>query len=268
MVYAFNQLSGLIFLFFVFVRMSSAKVTIYGRCKPHISSEYMLRLVKDATLCLMGFDHDDFNLDYSVDLIFKSPVLSPGFFSCDLLVKSDPNFNVVEYSKKLEEWLNQQLPSARGFENVTVVPMEDDVNPDEGASTSASSCSMSKHFKLGKCLHVVSRVYDGRRMNEDLKTDILTLVGSFFESESKGSYENLYAAAVPDTSKTDDRIFSLHVFVASKNLGAGDEACGQRMWAMCYRLEEWLNVQLFAKYPDYERSVCAPLRNELKSSML
>ncbi|UYL15025.1 E4 ORF4 [Bat mastadenovirus] len=248
------------------------KLNLYGRCRPHISSDYMLRLVKDATMCLMGFDRDDFGLDYTVMLNFKNPVYAPGFFSCELVVRARDTFNVEEYALKLEDWLSGQLTPSSGFESVTVVPLENEVAAaadvvGEASSSSDSSPRMSSRFKLAKCIHLTTTVYEGELLTEDLRRDVVSLTSAFFESESKGSYDTLFASAIPDPGKINERTFSLQLSVASQALGGSEEACGQRLWALCYRLNEWLDVQLFAKYPEYQRSVCVPVRNELKPSL-
>ncbi|AMB43139.1 E4 ORF4 [Bat mastadenovirus WIV11] len=250
--------------------MAPSRLTLFGRCKPKYSSEFMLKMVKDATLCLQGFHQDDFGMDYSVQLDFKNTVLSPGFFSCDLLVEAGAEFNISDYAEKLTTWLTHQLHCEPGFETVTVVP-QDPVEEEGAAACSSSSTHpppKMSNFKLGKCISLVSHIYEHQDFSEELKHDIQLLTRAFFESESKGGYEKIFACAVENPQKCGPLQYGLFVFVASESLGGGDEACGQRLWALCQRLEEWLNVQLFAKYPEYERSVCVPQRNELKPSVL
>lgn len=254
----------------VFLRMAPSRLTLFGRCKPRFSSEFMLKLVKDATLCLQGFHQDDFGMDYNVTLDFKNTVLSPGFFSCDLLVEAGADFDIQDYAEKLTNWLTNQLHCEQGFETVSVVP-QDPVAKESGACAagpSAAPPSKMSQFRLGKCISLVSHIYENQDFSDELKHDIQTLTRAFFESESKGGYEKVYACAVENPTKCGPLQYGLFVFVASDSLGSGDEPCGQRVWAICQRLEEWLNVQLFAKYQEYERTVCVPQRNELKPSVL
>ncbi|ULR16508.1 E4 ORF4 [Bat mastadenovirus] len=256
---------------------TSASVTIYGRCQPKISSEHMLKLVKDATMCLLGFEREEDKLDYSVLLRFYNAVRSPGFFSCDLEVSCESYFDVEAYAARLEKWLNSQITPASGSEGITVMKMDPEASAAAAAAASEAATtsteaektpSLKSQFKPGKCIHIVSHVHADSEFSPALETDLKSLIQAFLESESKGTYDTLYGALARDYSRMGPHLCSLHLFVASKSLSGSDEACGQRVWALCHRLEEWLNVQLFAKYPEYERTVCVPMRNELKPFVL
>nr|QYW15045.1 E4 ORF4 [Bat mastadenovirus] len=246
------------------------RVCIHGRCRPDKSSQHMLKLVKDATMCLLGFEKED-KFDYHVLLHFSNPDLTPGFFGCEAEVTSHTYFDVKAYAARLEKWLNDQITSACGSEgiNVSVMDPEDVASSDAAAAVQEEKAPVLKsEFKPGKCIHVVSHVHSEREYSHELEADLKILIQAFMESESKGSYDTLYGSLVRDYSRMGKHLSSWHLFVAAKSLGGSDEACGQRLWALCRRLEEWLNVQLFAKYPEYERTVCVPMRNELKPSVL
>lgn len=244
----------------------SGTVVIYGRCNPKINTDHMLTLVKNATMALLGFDEED-RLDYSVMLVFSNAVCTPGFFSCEAEVSCESFFDVDAYAKRLEDWLSSQLrSSAYGTDGISVFVK------DPTASTSTTepgfaASSLKSQYKPGKCIHVVSDVFEGKTYSEELKQDLHTLIQSFLESESKGTYDTFYGGMVPDKAKSNKEVYALHLVVACKNLGGSDDACAQRVWAMCQRLEEWLDVQLYAKHPDYRRTVCVLLRNELKPSV-
>lgn len=248
-------------------------ISIYGRCKPSINPDTLLYSVKQLTMCLMGFHQQNESPNYTLELKFCNKISAPGVFGCDLQVCYEKDFDPAKYCRQLDSWLNDQMRNQLGFLSVTCECVEYPRAAVTAAATAAPSSSSPvvlpvpprmSHFKLGKCLEVTCRTHNEQPFSDELQNDVIKLLSAFFESESKGGYKDLYAAAFVDRMRTCVGVLCFSVFVGCEPLGGSEEAASQRLWAMCYRLSDWMNVQLFAKYPEYNVTSCTPVPNDLK----
>lgn len=243
--------------------MVQSIISIYGRCSTNVSENRFLVLTKQLVMCMLGFDQEEHGLDYSVLLRVTNKVEGVGCFGCDLEVEAGDGFDPEKYRKDLEEWLNDQLGMKSGFLSVTCTLKKEATADDAAVAPLATS-----KFSLGKVIGMSVITHNDQEISAALKEDVLKLTIRFFDSEAKGGNDKLSVAMIPNPEKTRQGKLAFHLFVSADFLSGSEEACGQRIWALCQRLETWLNVQLFAKYPEYNTTICTIKLNELKISML
>lgn len=215
-------------------------------------------------MSMLGFDQEQHGLAHNVLITFKNEVDGVGVYGCDLEVEGGAGLNSEKYLHDLEELLQKELSKKSGFLSVTCVLKKDDT---VSAST-ATAISPASKFQLSKVFGVTVSTFNNYEISRGLKEDVFKLLTRFFDSETKGGYGGVSAAVFLNEQKTRPDHLCLHLVVSTDYFNASEEACSQRMWALCQRLETWMNVQLYAKYSEYNATVCIPKTNELKFSML